>query len=50
MVAGGDAVGAGVEEVLQHVLGDAEAAGRVLAVDDDEIEPVSLDQAGKQRR
>ena len=38
MVAAGDGVGAGVDELLVDRLGDAEAAGGVLAVDGDEIE------------
>src|SRR3984957_3070895 len=38
MVAERDRVGPGVEEILVDRLGDAEAARRVLAVDDDEIE------------
>ena len=38
MVAAGDHVGAGIDELLVDRLGDAEAAGRVLAVDGDEIE------------
>ena len=45
VVAGGHHVGAGVEDRAEHLLGDAEAAGRVLAVDDDEIEPVVGDDA-----
>ena len=49
MVAGGDAVGAGVEQLLQDLLGDAEAAGGVLAVDDDEVEAMLCDEAGKLR-
>ena len=40
-------VGAGIEQLLEDGLGDAEAAGRVLAVDDDEIELVALAQAGQ---
>jgi hypothetical protein len=38
MIAAGDHVGAGVDEFLVDRLGDAEAAGGVLAVDGDEIE------------
>ena len=41
VVAGGDHVGPGIEEGAEHLLGDAEAAGGVLAVDHDEIEPVA---------
>src|SRR6185312_3772294 len=37
-------VGASVEEFLVDRLGNAEAAGRILAVDDDEIEPPVLDE------
>jgi hypothetical protein len=39
VVAAADHIGAGVDEFLVDGLGDAEAAGRVLAVDGDEIEP-----------
>ena len=43
MVAERDGIGAGVDQVLIDRLGDAEAAGGVLAVDDDEIElPVAI--------
>src|SRR6202011_4433109 len=38
VIAERDGVGAGVEQVLVDRLGDAEAAGGVLAVKDDEIE------------
>src|SRR5262249_49825854 len=38
MVAGGDHVGAGGVELGAQLLGDAEAAGGVLAIDHDEIE------------
>ena len=44
VVAGGHDVGAGIEHLAQDFLGDAEAAGGVLAVDDDEIELVVGDQ------
>ena len=47
MVAERDGVGAGLEQLLQDGLGDAEAAGRVLAVDDDEVERVAPAQAGQ---
>ncbi len=47
MVAGGDDVGAGVERLAKDFFGDAEAAGGVLAVDDDEIELEVGNQAGK---
>ena len=44
MIAAGDDVGAGVDHLVVDRLGDAEAAGRVLAVDDDAIElPVALE-------
>src|SRR5262249_9631875 len=39
VVAGADHVDAGGIEVLADLLGDAEAGGGVLAVDDDEVEP-----------
>ena len=39
VIAERDRVGAGLEEFLADRLGDAEAAGGVFAVDDDEIEP-----------
>ena len=45
MIAAGDDVGAGVDELVIDRLGDAEAAGRVLAVDGDEIELPVADQA-----
>ena len=38
MVAGGDDIGAGIDGFEEDILGDAEAAGGILAVDDDEIE------------
>ena len=38
-------VGAGVEEVAEDGFGDAEAPGRVLAIDDDEVELIALDEA-----
>ena len=44
MVAERDRVGAGVEDLLGDRFRDAEAAGRVLAVDDDEVEIVALAQ------
>ena len=47
MVAERDGVGAGIDEFLVDRLGDAEAAGRVLAVDDDEVERPVADHAGK---
>ena len=47
VVAAGDRVGAGVDEVLVDRLGDAEAAGGVLAIDGDEIEPPVAHQPGQ---
>jgi hypothetical protein len=44
MIAERDDVGACVDEVLADLLGDAEAAGGVLAVDDDEVEAQVADQ------
>ena len=45
MIAERDGVGAGVDEFVVDRLGDAEAAGGVLAVDDDEIELPVGDQS-----
>ena len=50
MIAERDRVGAGVDEFLVDRLGDAEAAGGVLAVDDDEIERPVADHAGQMFR
>ena len=47
MIAGGDDIGACGERGLENLFRDAETAGRVLAVDDDEIEPEIGNQAGK---
>src|ERR1700731_4549118 len=47
MVAERDRVGAGIEEFLVDRFGDAEAAGGVLAIDDDEIEAEAGPKAGK---
>ena len=47
MIAAGDDVGAGVDELVVDRLGDAEAAGGVLAVDGDEIELPVADQPGQ---
>ena len=47
MIAERHRVGAGVDEFLIDRLGDAEAAGRVLAIDDDEIERPVADHAGQ---
>ena len=49
VVAERDRVDAGGEEFLADRLGDAEAAGGVLAVDDDEIEPPARAQARQMR-
>ncbi len=38
MIAERHRVGAGIEKFVEDRLGDAEAAGRVLAIDHDEIE------------
>ena len=45
VIAERDRVGAGGEKIVADRLGDAEAAGGVLAVDDDEIEPPARAQA-----
>ena len=50
MIAERHRVGAGIDEFLVDRLGDAEAAGGVLAVDDDEIEPEVADHAGQMVR
>ena len=47
VVAGGDDVGPGVVEFLANFGRDAEAMGRVLAVDDDEIEVQPITQPGQ---
>ncbi len=47
VVAGRHHVGAGRDRLAKDLLGDAEAAGGVLAVDDDEIEPEIGNQAGQ---
>jgi hypothetical protein len=47
VVAERDRIGAGVDQLVIDRLGDAEAAGRILAVDDDEIELPLLSQGGK---
>ncbi len=47
VVAGRDGVGPGVDDGAQDVFRDAEPAGGVLAVDDDEIERVIGDEPGK---
>jgi 5-formyltetrahydrofolate cyclo-ligase len=47
MVAERDGIGTSVEEFVVDRLGDAEAAGRVLAIDDDEVQLPVLDEAGQ---
>ena len=44
VVAGGDDAGAGGEDVVGGALGDPHAAGRVLAVDDDQVRRLRLAQ------
>ena len=50
MIAERDGVGAGVEQFLIDRLGDAETAGGILAIDDDEIERPVPDHAGQMFR
>ena len=50
MIAERHRVGAGIDEFLIDRLGDAEAAGGVLAIDDDEIERPVADHAGQMLR
>jgi hypothetical protein len=45
VVAERDRIGAGIDQVAVDRLGDTEAAGRILAIDADEIELPLLDQA-----
>jgi hypothetical protein len=45
MVAGGDDIGTGRDRLAKDLFGDAEAAGGVLTIDDDEIEFEVGDQA-----
>ena len=47
VVAERDRIGAGIQQIVADRLGDAEAAGGVLAVDDDAIELPALAQAGQ---
>jgi hypothetical protein len=47
MVAAGDHVGAGLEELAADLVGDAEAGSGVLPVDDHEVEVEALAQAGQ---
>ena len=47
VVAGGDDVGAEVEEFFGDGGGDAEAAGGVFAVDDEEVDGVGFEDVGK---
>jgi hypothetical protein len=46
VIAKRDGVSAGIDQLEVDALGDAEAAGRVLTVDDEEVEIVALAQAG----
>ena len=50
MIAERHGVGAGHQDLVADRLGDAEAAGGVLAVDDDAIEPPALAQRRQPRR
>ena len=47
MIAGGHHVGACGDRLAENLFGDAEAAGGVLAIDDDEIQPEIGDQPGQ---
>jgi hypothetical protein len=47
VVAGGDDVGAEVEELFCDGGGDAEAAGGVLSVDDEEVDGVGFEDVGE---
>ena len=47
MVAERHAIGAGVQELAADILGDAEAAGGILAVDDDAVERPEPAQLGQ---
>ena len=47
VVAGGDDMGAEVEELFGKGWGDAEAAGGVLAVDDEEVDGVRFEDVGE---
>ena len=47
MIAERDGVGAGLDQLVVDRLGDAEAAGGVLAVDHDEVELPFGDQLGQ---
>ena len=47
VIAERDGVGAGLDQLVVDRLGDAEAAGGVLAVDDDQVELPVGDQAGQ---
>ena len=46
VVAERDDIGAGIDQLVEDLLGDAKAAGRVLAIDDEEIELVAGAQLG----
>src|SRR5215471_4775107 len=48
VIAGGDDVGACVKQLCQDLLGDAEPASRVLAIDHHEMRAVALAQARQQ--
>jgi hypothetical protein len=47
VVAQGQAVGASLEQLARRVLGDAEARGGVLGVDDHELEPETAAKIGQ---
>ena len=47
MIAGGDDVGAEVEELFGDGGGEAEAAGGVFAVDDEEVDGVGFEDVGE---
>lgn len=47
MVACGDDIGTGIDRLEKDIFGDAEAAGGVLAVDDDEVQHEVTDQPRK---
>ncbi len=47
VVAKRDRVRAGVEQVFQDGFGDAKAAGRVLAIHDDEVELIAFAEFGQ---
>src|SRR5690606_8156117 len=47
MIARSDDIRAGLDGGIEYLFGDTEAASRVLAIDDDEIEPEIGNEAGK---